>query len=117
MLERVVTDERIGFRGKVERDVMNEVRPGIGDDVPGSRHEPFPLARAEQKRHIDKTVGHPKQYAEKVPMPGHANGVPIAWKPDPRRHLAGILLGGPDSICGSDPVHDALPIQFVTVGG
>ena len=100
MLERVVAVECVRLRWKVEGDVVDEVGPGVGYDLPGSRHQSFPLAGAEQKDDINNTVRHPEQHAEEVPVPGHADGVPIAGKTDPGRQVAGIVLGCPHSVLG-----------------
>ena len=52
LLEWVVAVERVRLWRKVEGDVVDEVSPGIGHDLPGSRHQSPPLAGAEQEDHV-----------------------------------------------------------------
>src|SRR5438093_11996505 len=33
-----------------------------------------------------------------MPVPGHSYGMPVARQPDPRREIAGVILGGPDAV-------------------
>ena len=56
LLERVVAVEAVGLRRQVEGGVVDEDGPGVGYDLPGRRHQPPPLAGAEQQGDEDHAV-------------------------------------------------------------
>ena len=55
---------------------------------------------AQQQHHEDQAIAHPEQHAEKVPMPRHADGMPVAGQANPRREIAGVFFGRPDAVFG-----------------
>ena len=77
---------------------MDEDGPGVGHDLPGSRHQALPLLGAKQQHHEDQAVAHPEQDAEEVPVPGHADRVPVAGQADPGGQVAGVVLCRPDAV-------------------
>ena len=98
LLEGVVVVEAVRLRRQVERGVVDEDGPGVGDDLPGVGHQALPLVGREQQDHEDHAVPHPEQHAEEVPVAGHADGVPVAGQADPGGEVAGIVLGGPEAV-------------------
>ncbi|HEX4921326.1 MAG TPA: hypothetical protein VFV92_11370, partial [Candidatus Bathyarchaeia archaeon] len=56
------------------------------------------LPRGEQQDPEAQAIADPEQDAEEMPVPGHAYGMPVARQPDPRREIAGVILGGPDAV-------------------
>ena len=92
LLERVVVVEAVRLRRQVEGGVVDEDGPGVGHDLPGGRHQALPLSGAEQQHHEDQAVAHPEQDAEEVPVPGHADGVPVAGQADPGGEVAGVVF-------------------------
>ena len=79
---------------------MDEHGPGVGHDLPGGRHQTLPLPCAKQQHHEDQAVAHPKQDTKEVPVPGHADGVPVAGQADPRRNVTGVVFCRPDTVFG-----------------
>ena len=77
---------------------MDEDGPGVGQDPPGGRHQAFPLPGAEQQDHEDDAVADPEQDAEEVPVPGHADAVPVTGQADPGGERTGVVLGVPDAV-------------------
>ena len=100
LLERVVVVEAVWLRRQVEGGVVDEDGPGVGHDLPGRRHQALPLPGAEQQDHEDQAVAHPEQDAEEVPVPGHADRVPVAGQADPGGEVAGVVLCRPDAVLG-----------------
>ena len=98
LLEGVVVVEAVRLRRQVERGVVDEDGPGVGDDLPGVGHQALPLVGREQQYHEDHAVPHPEQHAEEVPVAGHADGVPVAGQADPGGEVAGIILGRPEAV-------------------
>ena len=91
--------ETVRLRREVKGRVMNEYGPGIEYDRRGSRHQPPPLPGPEEQYRENQAVAHPEQYAEEVPVPRHADGVPEAGQANPGREVAVIVVGRPKAVC------------------
>ena len=98
MLERVVPVEAIRLGGHVERGVVDHHRPCLREDRARSgderRHSPVASSRTRRPARSRSRTGR----AEKVPVPGEADGVPAAGEGEPGGDVPGIVLGRPDAI-------------------
>ena len=82
--------EAVWLLWQVEGSIVDEDGPGVGHDLPGGRHQAFPMPDKKQQHHEDQAVAHPEQDAEEVPVPGHTNGVPVTGQADPGGDVAGV---------------------------
>ena len=97
------------FGRPVQRQVLDQHRHGVREDVPAGGHQPSPLRGREQQHVEDHAVEQPQGVDAQVPPAGEADRVTKARQPDLARQADGVLFRRPQRI-GRHRFLDAEPV-------
>ena len=107
-LQAVVGDPAVVER-PVQREVLDQHRDGVREDIPARRHESPPLAAREQQDVEDEAVEQPEHVDAEMPPAREADRVAKPRQPDLRRQADRVLLRRPQRI-GRHRLLDAKPV-------
>src|SRR5262249_53624705 len=83
--------------GEIEREILDDHRHAVRENIPSTWYKFRPLAANEEHRVKSQTVNYPQKIAREMPPAGEADRMTQAWNAEPTRKRHGVVLGRPDS--------------------